>query len=143
MEVIDTLGIKNYTFKILNHPEDNYKTFHNLVLTEKENSLEVTVLKYEMSDFFAQQFDNAPETFINFEGTITSRGLATSPCDELIIDFPGNGNPGSGGGGGSGGCTQVDISFVCDNCNRSYGNWDTYSGSVCGNGNYGLTIVIT
>ncbi len=72
MEAIDTLGIKNYTFKILNHPEDNYKTFHNLVLTEKENSLEVTVLKYEMSDFFAQQFDNAPETFINFEGTITS-----------------------------------------------------------------------
>ena len=33
-EIIDSLGIANYTFRINNHPDDDYRTFHNLVLTD-------------------------------------------------------------------------------------------------------------
>lgn len=53
MEVIDTLGIKNYTFKIINHPDDNIKIFHNLVVTEMDENLKLKLIKYEMTDEFA------------------------------------------------------------------------------------------
>lgn len=172
LEVIDSIGVKNYTFKINNHPLDNYKTFHNLVLTEKAGEMEVTLMKYMMTEEFAAQFNANLKTIQEFKGEVSSSGLAQigDPCEEIIISIedeptppengggmespsPGDGNGGeypiagdpSGGGGDSACITEVNISYQCS-CGRSYGSWGEYSSSFCGNGTYpGYTysIVIT
>ena len=47
LQVIDTLGKSNYTFRIINHPEDDEDTFHNLVYNfESEESTKINLLKY-------------------------------------------------------------------------------------------------
>ncbi|MBC8883747.1 hypothetical protein H9X57_11390 [Flavobacterium piscinae] len=165
MEVIDTLGNKNYTFKIINHPDDNYKIFHNLVITEKDENLKIKLVKYEMTDEFALAYQNNSEKFVDFKGTVSTIGLdpAIDPCADLIIEVPGSqsggsgydgsgdnsgSNPGSGenggpsGGSSGGGCVSFYLSC---SCGRTYENWDSYTGSMCGDGSnpgYDLTIVI-
>lgn len=170
--VLDTLGIKNYTFKILNHPDDNYKTFHNLILTDKEGQFELTVMKYEMTESFALDYASLLKSFYEFEGKISALSLnpALDPCAEIISDYPatvsnpdddddggGSGNepppvsdPGDGGsdggsvGGGTTWCVTPILSFVCS-CSRSYGSWGDYLNSMCGNGSnpgYTVTMVI-
>ncbi len=154
LQVIDTLGIKNYTFKILNHPDDNVKTFHNLVLTEKENALEATIMKYEMSDEFAQNFNANLNEFYEFRGTVSAISVMPSdPCAEVVVNFPGDsgsdvpdnptGSNPSNNYSSSSGCTTIDLSFVCTDCQAFYATWESYKGSVCGNGNYGLNIIVT
>lgn len=169
--VLDTLGIKNYTFKILNHPDDNYKTFHNLILTDKDGLFELTVMKYEMTESFAQDYTSLLKNFYEFEGRISALSLnpALDPCAEIISDYPatvpnpdddddgggsgaeppptsgpGDGNPGDGGsvGGGTNWCVTTILNFVCS-CNRSYGSWDDYLNSMCGDGsNPGFTVTM-
>ncbi|WP_284650840.1 M23 family metallopeptidase [Flavobacterium terrisoli] len=164
--VLDTLGIKNYTFKILNHPNDDYKTFHNLVLTDKNGEFELTVMKYEMTDSFAEQYAAFLKSFNEFEGKISAMGLSTAldPCGEIVNDYPATianpneddgggsgetdpppaGNPGDGSsvGGGNTWCLTLVIKFVCS-CGRSYGSWDDYTGSICGDGsNPGFTVTM-
>lgn len=154
LQVIDTLGIKNYTFKILNHPDDNVKTFHNLVLTEKENALEATIMKYEMSDQFAQSYSANLDEFYQFKGTVSAISVMPSdPCAEVVVNFPGDSGSGvpdnptgsnpSNNYSSSSGCTTIDLSFVCTDCQAFYATWESYKGSVCGNGNYGLNIIVT
>lgn len=163
LQVIDSLGIKNYTFRIINHPDDDEKTFHNLVLTEKENELEATIMKYEMDALFAQEYYAGIKEFEEFQGRISSLSLSPSdPCEPITIAYPntgsGNGDGGSPGegdtgnpgdtGGGDGGfsdssCVTITLSFGCS-CGN---NFNTYAGALgCaqqGDGNYTITVIIS
>ena len=107
MQVVDSLGNSNYTFKVI-HPEDNYKTFFNLVMLEKEQGVKVQLIKYEMSEEFANLYRQGAKDLSQFVGSITTNTL-TSPClcedpnDGLPIEVnPGDNSDGGSGGGGSG-----------------------------------------
>jgi putative chitinase len=168
-EVIDSLDVKNYSFRIVNHPNDNFNIFHNLVLTEKDGAFEITLMRYEMEDAFALMYrkDPTPETLKNFKGKIRSMSLsAADPCEDIEIAYPNTGggsddggggfNPGgpppgpapgpsNPGGGGPAFCYDMEISFVCS-CGRSYSSWGSYTGSMCGDGSnpgYTVTMVIS
>jgi lysozyme family protein len=164
--VVDSLGVRNYIFRVTNHPEDDYKTFHNLVMTDKNGELELTLMKYAMTDVFAQEYQERLKKFQEFKGTVTAKGLlSTNPCEDIETDFSDNeDNPEVGGGGGSydggiegpsgsqggGGteetvCLDVSLSVVCE-CQRSYPDWESYLASICGNGSnpgYDVTLVVT
>jgi len=164
--VVDSLGVRNYIFRITNHPEDNYKTFHNLVMTDKNGELELTLMKYAMTDVFAQEYHEQLKKIQEFKGTVTAKGLlSTNPCEDIETDLSDNeDNPEVGGGGGSydggiegpsgsqggGGtdetvCLDVSLSVVCE-CQRSYPDWESYLASICGNGSnpgYDVTLVVT
>jgi uncharacterized membrane protein YgcG len=138
LQVIDTLGIKNYTFRISNHPDDDYKTFHNLVVTDKGTEIETTLMKYEMTEQFAAAYNQSLKLFQQFEGKVTATGFPLSPlspvpCEEIVKEFnpipvyepnpvhnPGGSSP--SGGGGSGG---------------SFGGAGTGNGSGSGTGSGG------
>lgn len=162
--VVDSLGVRNYIFRVTDHPEDNYKTFHNLVMTDKEGELELTLMKYAMTDVFAQEYQEQLKKLQEFRGTITSKGmLQANPCEDLMADFtnpiiddtePESGGggiggtvgdypTGSSGGGGEGeyggssntGCTKVYLTVLCQ-CRESYSSWESYLASDCGNGRF-------
>lgn len=105
--VVDSLGIRNYIFKVTNHPEDDYKTFHNLVMTDKNGELELTLMKYAMTDVFAQEYQDELKKIYEFRGSITSKKMAsTDPCQDVVIDYtdpvvtePNNDGPTEGSGG--------------------------------------------
>lgn len=164
LQVIDSLGIKNYTFRIINHPDDDEKTFHNLVLTEKDAELEATIMKYEMSDLFAQEFYAGIKNFEAFQGRIAALSLSPAdPCEQVTINYPSNGSgngdggvsgdgPGDGpigtpgdSGGNNNGCFTISLSFECS-CGNSF---NSYAGAFgCANSGtdpnvtYTITIVI-
>lgn len=160
--VIDSLGVKNYIFKVTNHPEDDYKTFHNLVMTDKEGTLELRLMKYAMTTVFAQEYQEQLKKIQEFRGVVTSKKLAsTDACQDVVIDYsdpnissPSDGpsegdggyDPGEGGGnsetGDTGGgfgeandsnCTELKLEVLCQ-CGRMYSSWDDYTGSICGDG---------
>lgn len=162
--VVDSLGVRNYIFRVTDHPEDDYKTFHNLVMTDKEGELELTLMKYAMTDVFAQEYQEQLKKLQEFRGTITSKGmLQANPCEDLMADFtnpiiddtePESGGggiggtvgdypTGSSGGGGEGeyggssntGCTKVYLTVLCQ-CRESYSSWESYLASDCGNGRF-------
>lgn len=170
--VVDSLGVRNYIFRVTDHPEDDYKTFHNLVMTDKEGELELTLMKYAMTDVFAQEYQEQLKKLQEFRGTITSKGmLQANPCEDLMADFtnpiiddtePESGGGGiggtvgdyptgsSGGGGGEGeyggssntGCTKVYLTVLCQ-CRESYSSWESYLASDCGNGsNPGYSVTL-
>lgn len=167
--VIDSLGVKNYTFKIVNHPDDNYKTFHNLVLTDNHDEPKATIMKYEMTEAFAEEYNAGVKTFNEFKGKIKAISPIADPCDPIEINYPIEpidpivANPSGGGGalgptpgsptggntGGSGGtgstCESVATTFECS-CGDSYSSLSSYFNSRCGDGSYPgytLTIVFT
>lgn len=94
LEVIDENNNVNYTFNILNHPQDSETVFHNLVLSNENTSdEEILMLKYETE---------TPNTsIVNFNGTVTTKSIssATNPCDTSIsdVDFTGYNNVGDNG----------------------------------------------
>lgn len=169
--VVDSLGVRNYIFRVTDHPEDDYKTFHNLVMTDKEGELELTLMKYAMTDVFAQEYQEQLKKLQEFRGTITSKGmLQANPCEDLMADFtnpiiddtePESGGggiggtvgdypTGSSGGGGEGeyggssntGCTKVYLTVLCQ-CRESYSSWESYLASDCGNGsNPGYSVTL-
>lgn len=172
LEVIDTSGIANYTFKVNNHPDDSETVFHNLVLSDNGTEQKVTLVKYE--------YQNNATKMQNFEGKITARSLSSEePCDETNIDgnlntgtfspspeggsnagatypdYPGSGttNPSDTGntgssGSGSGGSGFLTVSdqpatFHCNSCNFSASSWEGYSGHTDGLGNiYDFTLIV-
>ncbi|MCA6421241.1 MAG: hypothetical protein IM568_00305 [Flavobacterium sp.] len=167
--IIDSLGVKNYTFKIVNHPDDNYKTFHNLVLTDNHDEPKATIMKYEMTEAFAEEYNAGVKTFNEFKGKIKAISPIADPCDPIEINYPiepidpNVSNPSGGGGalgptpgsptggntGGSGGggsnCASVATTFECS-CGDSYSSLSSYFNSRCGDGSnpgYTLTIVLT
>ena len=170
LEVMDTLGVKNYTFRVINHPQDDFKTFHNLILSEKEGVFEATMMEYKMTDHFAAAYNSQLKSFQEFAGRVGASSITpvTDPCQEVIIEIPdpisqtpgdpsggsadpgepSYGSPGSdpgAGGGMSSGCVTIVVSVECS-CGRSYSSWDNYTSSVCGNGSYpgySVTVVIS
>lgn len=150
-EVIDSLGIANYTFRITNHPADDYKTFHNLVLTSKDSELEVHLVKYVMTESLAQDVQqNGKMNY--FEGTVQATDLSKG----LDPGEGGGGNPGNncppistgGNGGGTGdpnpsdgdppegdwegGCgSYLDVSYACI-CGRTFESWDEVMSNTTG-----------
>ncbi len=169
LEVIDTSGVANYTFKIINHPDDSETVFHNLVLSDDGTEQKITLIKYE--------YENNATKMENFEGKITVRSLSSEEsCDETNIDgnlstgtfspspgggsnagatypdIPGSGttDPGgtgsSGSGSGSGGFLTVSdepASFHCNSCSFSAYSWEQYSGHTDAAGNiYDFTIIL-
>lgn len=163
--VVDSLGVRNYIFRVSNHPEDDYKTFHNLVMTDKNGELELTLMKYAMTAVFAQEYQEQLKKIQEYKGTVTAKGLlSTNPCDDIGADFSDNEDtPEVGGGGGSydggsegptgsqgGGsedmvCLDVSLSVVCE-CGSSYPDWNSYLESICGNGSnpgYDVTLIVT
>ncbi len=104
LEVIDSVGIKNYTFLIKNHPEDDYKTFHNLILNVKPtNELHVYLNKYMLNEEFAVAYNQGLENLETLRGRVKPKDISIgiNPCDEippLTIINPSN--PGGGDGGG-------------------------------------------
>ncbi|RXR24614.1 glycoside hydrolase family 19 protein [Flavobacterium stagni] len=172
LEVMDTLGVKNYTFRVINHPQDDYKTFHNLILTEKQGVFEATMMEYKMTEQFAAAYNSQLKSFQEFAGRVGATSLTPilDPCQGVVVeipdpnttnptnpggggatdpsnpgDNPGN-NPGTGGGasGGAnnGDCLTAVVTVECS-CGRSYNSWDNYTSSVCGNGMYpGYTVTV-
>jgi len=167
LEVIDTAGVSNYTFKIINHPEDSPNIFHNLVISQKVNETQERLLiKYEN--------ENLSRKIIEFKGEITIKNISTltNPCDDTTapIDFvdgtgpinggggpgpgPGDGNvnnpivffPTNNGSGGSGHLTVSDLpNFICNSpgCHFSSNTWEGFSQHVDLNGQiYPFTIVM-
>lgn len=154
LEVKDPTGYTNLSFRILNHPKDNYTTFHNVVLTLDSEGKEVAVniFKYNLSQNSATQYYSTSNAR-NISGTVQ---LVSTMCEENpaipnpVYPFPVDGNgpgggepggpsgpgssgpgssgPGSGGPGGGGGSTdcapQLEVTFVCTDCYRGYSNWD-------------------
>jgi hypothetical protein len=126
--ITDTIGNKNYTFRVV-HPNSVPKEFYNLVLTENSRTGYSTVklVRYVMSQNFADRFYSGISNGTEFAGTITFTPVGDKqsvlpivqpgedpipspepepdPCeDEIVIEVPDN--PGGGGGyvgGGSGG----------------------------------------
>lgn len=170
LEVIDTTGAANYTFRIINHPDDTASSFHNLVLSQVGNQQNLTIIKY--------QYENNATEFKDFVGQITTRNLSTdidNPCDPITVnvnvpigeidpDLGGNagavtpvgpgggqtsdpptGTSGSSGGGGSNGLTisYEPATFQCNSCNFSAHSWNLFSNHRDGNGTiYPFTIVL-
>ena len=142
-EAIDSSGITNYTFRILNHPDDNFNTFHNLVLSNENDEFNIYMMKYEMDNQTALQLQSSGE-LNGFQGTVTSsnfgdgfdpndntgggnscnpastgggtgQGGGTGPGTE-----PGNPQGGGGGNPGDGGTYCIEVSYRCTNCQATY-----------------------
>jgi hypothetical protein len=91
MQVIDTLGNNYYTFRILNHPDDQEGKFHNLVYSFDNDELKLLMLKYE-----------------NFSSNYLLQANSTLSSYSLIADTPCDDNPIPISGGGGGGETPFD-----------------------------------
>jgi hypothetical protein len=171
LEVIDSVGIKNYTFLIKNHPEDDYKTFHNLIMNVKPtNELEVYLYKYMLTEDFALAYRQGLATMAQLRGKVEPKDfLANIDCleGELITIFnpanpsdndggsdvgdigvPGDGGSGGEVGGGSGGgdCLTFSVSWYCS-CGASASTLEDLRNeghaTPVGGVNYTATMVLT
>ena len=68
MKVVDTIGNKNYTFKV-SHPDASFTKFYNIVLQEKiDGQSLIKLFEYNMTEDFAQKLMEGTKTLSNFEG---------------------------------------------------------------------------
>lgn len=163
MQVVDNHGNTNYTFKILNHPDDDENTFHNLVFNNNNFSSRINILRY---DNVSKDF----RTTNNSTVTTTSLVVNTEPCDPIVNTIgsyggntgnPGN-NSGSGGMGDNGGGGDshsgssgnynngnpftnpvITVSFQCNTCSFSASTFESFSTHRDEDGIlYGFTIII-
>lgn len=110
IEVIDSFGNTNYTFKIINHPEKTDGNFFNLVFSVKDGQSTIELLKYVMDEDFKEDYYNNLKEIHDFKGMVYFTTLSsTGPCDPIEVDplplnptLPSDGNT-SGGGTISGG----------------------------------------
>lgn len=80
-EIIDSLGKTNYTFRV-DHPDSDYKTFFNLVFQEKGGYSSVKLIKFEMTEEFAQLYKENLK-LDNFKGSVTTEVIVSDmPCPE-------------------------------------------------------------
>jgi hypothetical protein len=97
MEVQDSIGNKNITFRVKNHPEDDYKTFHNLIMkVSNDGNTSLHLLKYQMTHTFANDYLLGTKTLAFFNGNINQQDLyplettpPTNPCDSIITPIGG------------------------------------------------------
>ena len=169
IEVIDTLGNTNYTFKIENHPDQEPTNFFNLVLSVKTDGSTIKIVEYQMDEEFYTAYQNGEKDITDFEGTINFYTLSTTdPCppdDTPITTEPSTGGGGSDGGGtsdpgtsdpgtsgtgstsgGSGSGADAaqfaTIAYHCNHCNREYDNLNSFQNSWCWNPIYTYTVII-
>ncbi len=127
LEVIDTLGNRNYSFTLIpTKPKPN--SFFNLIVSVQEgkSNYELSILEYRMSSDFAQAYRNGTKTTNDFTGSILTfpyipstttfrRGSDTciQNIDEVVncnrVDIV-DGSPVNTGGSGSASTTLSDIS---------------------------------
>lgn len=79
-QITDQLGVGNYTFRINHHPDDDYYTFHNLVLNEHDGNMKIYLVKYKMSKSTASKF-HENNTLEGFEGDITTSNFGGGGLD--------------------------------------------------------------
>ncbi len=171
IEVIDSFGNTNYTFKIINHPEKTDGNFFNLVFSVKDGQSTIELLKYVMDEDFKEDYYNNLKEIHEFKGMVYFTTLSsTGPCDPIEVDplplnptLPSDGNTSGGGtisgggnpsgpggisggepsGGSNGGSSGNDISiyYQCDDCGSTYSTLQNFYTSKCKNDTY--TTVIT
>lgn len=147
MQVKDTLGNTNYTFRIINHPDDSNLVYHNLVVKmSDEDDVKINLLKYTNIYFQESNIFNNQQ----IESNILITSLSSNDCDPLpIIVNPiqtpnpigGGGSDAGGGytgggsfGGGSTGGTGSNGSineiatpvFQCNSCSFNANSWDDF-----------------
>ncbi|MDP2161270.1 MAG: hypothetical protein Q8K02_12350 [Flavobacterium sp.] len=97
LEVIDTLGNSNYTFRVVGHPDEDEKTFFNLVVNYNDGQVKVVLVKHKMSDSFSEDYYNGNKTLETFEGElriIDIGSVGSNSCEDVIVEF----NPDNAGG---------------------------------------------
>ncbi len=124
IQVIDSTGNANYTFKLLVNDEDE-TTFYNLILHQNSSSTEpkISIHKFVSDENTLENFINSDYNFDEFTGSIlkynlsnflashggytsrSTRNIDDCPCGEVPIIGGGNpsggsGNPIDGGPGG-------------------------------------------
>jgi hypothetical protein len=162
MQVSDNQGNTNYTLRVLNHPNDNATTFHNVVVNmEDPNNQKVILMRLSNTNFQLQT--------VSSNATVTYTSLLDNPCPPITIPIedpnnPPNGNGGGPGGGNSGnngnsngssgnsgssgstsGGEEVaeSATFSCNTCNFFASSWDEYKSHKDDNGNiYDFNITI-
>lgn len=98
--VIDSIGIKSFTFRI-DHPESSDLKFFNLVMREKSNGSIIKLMEYTMTPDFAQLYSQTMR-LENFRGEIKSHLIInTSDCPDPIYSISIADWNQSGGGGGT------------------------------------------
>ncbi|NBL63854.1 hypothetical protein GV828_01425 [Flavobacterium sp. NST-5] len=115
IEVIDTLGNTNYTFKIEGHPMQNEKTFYNLVINVNDGYRQAYIVEYAMDEEFALSVSAGQKQMEQFDGVVTIQKIAAggSGCPDTSVPIKGGGgfsgeqigggvNPGSGSGSAKG-----------------------------------------
>lgn len=108
LEVIDTLGNTNYTFRIEGHPMESERSFFNLVVNIKDGQQQSYILEYEMEEEFALDYSNGYKKLEQFDGNIKANVIELEfPCPEFEFPIkggvgnnnPGDSNPNPGNGG--------------------------------------------
>jgi hypothetical protein len=129
LEVIDTLGNKNYSF-ILTPKTPKQNSIFNLVIKSSNQTTQMAIFEYRMAPSFAQDYYKGLKTFKNFTGSIfkfpylpssnlfsKSSGTCIQNIDEVIncdqIDVS-NGNVLSSpsGGGDTQGTTSISDTYT-------------------------------
>jgi hypothetical protein len=144
MQVSDNQGNTNYTLRVLNHPNDNATTFHNVVVNmEDPNNQKVILMRLSNTNF---QFQT-----VSSNATVTYTSLLDNPCPPITIPIEDSNNPPNGSGGGPGGGNsgggdsgnQQHIEapvYYCNSCNFSAKGWDNFKNHTDENGMvYGYT----
>lgn len=124
MQVVDTLGRDNYSFKLWTD-DTNPDTFYNLIVGPlgENNERPSFILKYQMDADFSEELNNGLASMRDFRGQIEkyatntffskaqNKSTCNDPCE--VYDFEDDpeqvgGNDGGNSGGGSGGGSSGD-----------------------------------
>ena len=86
LEVIDTLGNRNYSFTLIpNKPKPN--SFFNLIVSthEKQSNYDMSILEFRMSPDFAEAYRNGTKRATEFTGSILTFPYIPSNTNTLIF----------------------------------------------------------
>ena len=145
LEVIDSFGNTNYTFKIINHPEKTDGNFFNLVFSVKDDESTIEILKYVMDEDFKNDYYNYIKEIHEFKGMVYFTTISsTGPCPPQELEpfpldpaLPNDGSSSTGSGGTTGGLNDgssgneaggisgrngsgnLSIYYQCRDCNRT------------------------
>lgn len=107
MEVKDTLGNVNYTFRVEGLSQRGSGEFYNIVINNRDGKERAFLLKYVMDPKFQTEYEAGNSSIEMFRGILFIASLAgnDNPCDENIVVpvVPGTGGGGGGGEHGNGG----------------------------------------
>ena len=120
MEVVDTIGATNYSFRITNIEDDGFSLYNLVVHTDEYGNVKTPyIIKYTMEESFANAYYNGTKLFDEFTGVISRYSIDAflnshhskyakteptldCPCDQIEVNngtnFPFGGVGGAGGG---------------------------------------------